>query len=150
MVINVQVENVALDVKRNEEKFILPNTPSGPVVALAFKLEEGKYGQLTYVRVYSGTLTKGSTITNVASGKRHKVPRLVRTHSDELEDVDSVTVRACLSSSGPSADGLRLRRCYGLQHARSKHADPVACSATRYFVRAGERLQRALRAEPTV
>ena len=89
----MQVENTALDVANDEERFVLPNDPSGRVVALAFKLEEGKYGQLTYVRVYSGTLTKGSTITNVATGKKHKVPRLVRTHSDELEDVAAVTVR---------------------------------------------------------
>ena len=87
-----QVENIALDVGQDEEKFVLPNSPSGPLVALAFKLEEGKYGQLTYVRVYSGTLRKGSSITNVSSGKKHKVPRVVRTHSDELEDVDEVTV----------------------------------------------------------
>jgi translation elongation factor EF-G len=92
--VRAQVENTALDVGRGEERFVLPNSQHGPVVALAFKLEEGKYGQLTYVRVYSGTLRRGSTITNVASGKRHKVPRLVRTHSDELEDVDAVTVRA--------------------------------------------------------
>jgi translation elongation factor EF-G len=89
----IQVENTALDVDKDEEKFVLPNAPSGAVVALAFKLEEGKYGQLTYVRIYSGTLTRGSIIMNVTTGKKHKVPRLVRTHSDELEDVDTVSVR---------------------------------------------------------
>ena len=61
------------------------------VLDLCLKLEEGKYGQLTYVRIYEGTLKKGMTIHNIASGKKVKVPRLVRTHSDELEDVDSVT-----------------------------------------------------------
>lgn len=89
----LQVVNTALDVARGEEPFVLPNAPSGPLAVLAFKLEEGKYGQLTYVRVYSGVLRKGSTIVNVASGKKHKVPRLVRTHSDELEDVNAVQAR---------------------------------------------------------
>jgi elongation factor G len=87
------VENIALDIDKNEEKFVLRNDPAGSLVALAFKLEEGKYGQLTYVRVYSGTLMKGSNIVNVTSGKKHRVPRIVRTHSDELEDVAMVTVR---------------------------------------------------------
>jgi elongation factor G len=58
--------------------------------------EEGKYGQLTYVRVYSGTLHKGTVITNQSTGKKHKVPRLVRTHSDELQDTSEVKVRAFL------------------------------------------------------
>ncbi len=45
---------------------------AGPVVALAFKLEEGKFGQLTYMRLYSGTLRKGEFLVNTASGKRIK------------------------------------------------------------------------------
>ena len=45
----------------------------GPLVALAFKLEEGRFGQLTYMRLYSGTLQKGDNIVNVVNGKRVKV-----------------------------------------------------------------------------
>ena len=42
-------------------------------MALAFKLEEGKFGQLTYMRIYSGSLARGDTIVNVSTGKRLKV-----------------------------------------------------------------------------
>lgn len=46
--------NYALDVDKGEERQLLPCSRSGPLVALAFKLEEGRFGQLTYMRVYSG------------------------------------------------------------------------------------------------
>lgn len=45
----------------------------GPLVALAFKLEEGRFGQLTYMRIYSGTVRKGDPIVNATTGKRIKV-----------------------------------------------------------------------------
>jgi elongation factor G len=85
-----QVENYALDLERNEEKVNLTTSSEDPLVALAFKLEEGKFGQLTYMRIYQGTLKKGDWLINTRTGKRLKVPRVVRMHSNEMEDVISV------------------------------------------------------------
>jgi elongation factor G len=83
-----EVENVALDMDKNEEPVVLENDSEKPIVALAFKLEDGKYGQLTYIRVYQGTVEKGSTIVNVRNGKKVKVGRVVRMHADQMEDVE--------------------------------------------------------------
>ncbi|XP_075956221.1 elongation factor G, mitochondrial [Anarhichas minor] len=61
-----------------------------PYVGLAFKLEAGRFGQLTYVRVYQGCLKKGEYIYNTRTSKKVRVQRLVRLHADQLEDVDEV------------------------------------------------------------
>ncbi|XP_052193371.1 elongation factor G-1, mitochondrial isoform X1 [Diospyros lotus] len=82
-----EVSNHALDQTKNEEKVVLSGTPVGPLVALAFKLEEGRFGQLTYLRIYEGIIKKGDFIININTGKKVKVPRLVRMHSDEMEDI---------------------------------------------------------------
>ncbi|RPI67131.1 MAG: elongation factor G, partial [Ignavibacteriae bacterium] len=82
------IKNEALDQDKNEAKVILESDPSKPLVMLAFKLEDGKYGQLTYMRVYQGTVKKGDFIHNIANGKKIKVPRLVRMHASDMHDID--------------------------------------------------------------
>ena len=61
------------DVDKGEVPVQLAPLKDGPLVALAFKLEEGRFGQLTYMRIYSGTLRKGDFVTNTTTGKRIKV-----------------------------------------------------------------------------
>jgi elongation factor G len=71
-----------------EEVLVLNNDYDAPLVANAFKLEEGPYGQLTYVRIYQGVLRKGSEIYNSRTGKRVKVGRLGRMHSDQMVEIE--------------------------------------------------------------
>ncbi|MEZ0329018.1 MAG: elongation factor G [Dissulfuribacterales bacterium] len=85
-----EVENVALDMQRDEAPVILESDLSKPLVALAFKLEEGRFGQLTYIRVYQGNLAKGDTVVNNRTGKKIKIGRVVRMHADQMEDIDAI------------------------------------------------------------
>ena len=82
-----EVVNEALDLSKDEAAMVLKPDPAAPLVALAFKLEEGRFGQLTYIRIYQGSLAKGDTIVNSRTGRESKVGRLVRMHADEMEDI---------------------------------------------------------------
>ena len=82
-----EVENVALDLDHNEAEVALESVDNKPCVALAFKLDDGQYGQLTYTRVYQGKIKKGEELYNTRSKKRFKVGRLVRMNSASMEDI---------------------------------------------------------------
>jgi len=83
-----EVKNYAYDIDHSEEQRELSPDEKSPTVALGFKLEDGQYGQLTYVRVYQGALRKGEELLNTRSRKRFKVGRLVRMHADSMEDIN--------------------------------------------------------------
>lgn len=84
-----QKENAGLDLDKGEEKVIIKVDPKAPLVAYAFKLDDGRYGQLTYMRIYQGTMKKGDFIVNTTNQKKVKIPRMVRMHSNEMQDIDS-------------------------------------------------------------
>jgi elongation factor G len=82
------VENTAVDLSNDEAPITLASDPNKPLVALAFKLEDGRYGQLTYLRVYQGRIGRASSIVNSRTKRRHKVGRLGRMHASEMEEID--------------------------------------------------------------
>jgi elongation factor G len=61
-----------------------------PFSALAFKIATDPYGNLTYFRVYSGTLNKGSYVYNSRSGRKERIGRILRMHANHREDIDAI------------------------------------------------------------
>ena len=82
------------------EAFMLEPKDDGPFAALAFKVMTDPYvGRLTFIRIYSGTLTKGSTLMNTTKGKKERITRLIEMHSNQREDRDEFytgDIAACI------------------------------------------------------
>jgi elongation factor G len=81
------------DPDKKEEVFIERQTDAdAPMSALAFKIITDPYvGVLTFFRVYSGTVTAGSTVLNTTRGKKERIGRVVRMHADKREEVKEVS-----------------------------------------------------------
>jgi elongation factor G len=110
------VENEALDIENNEAPVRLTCETDAPLAALAFKLEDGKYGQLTYIRVYQGELKKGDTAVNVRTGQKVKFGRVVRMHADQMEEIERIPAGYigaffgidCISGDSFTSEGQKL------------------------------------------
>jgi elongation factor G len=93
-------DNFALDSSKDEEKVKVSGKKEDPLLALAFKLDETQYGQLTYMRIYQGTMKRGNSITNVSSGKKVKLARMVRMHSNDMEEIDGAAAGEVVAMFG--------------------------------------------------
>ena len=153
----IEKPNTALDLNNNEAPVQVTGKPDDPLLALAFKLEETPFGQLTYMRVYQGTLQKGNVITNVSDGKKTKLARIVRMHSDEMEDVDSAAAGEVVAMFGIDcrsmdtfSDGNRnlvLSSMYVPEPVMSLAIKPAQSKMQNNFAKA---LQKFTKEDPTL
>jgi len=82
--------NMALNAENEDETIELKSDVTEPFVGYAFKIQDHpQAGQVTYMRIYQGTLTKGASITNMLTQKKVSVKRIVRMHSNDVKDVNS-------------------------------------------------------------
>lgn len=111
-----EVKNIALDMSNNETPIELKSEDDKPPSVGAFKLSgNDRYGQLTYIRIYQGHVTKGDTIVNTTTGKKVNVGRLVRMHADE-------TRTSLKPAAGRHRRSVRHRRRFGHDiHGRLAH-----------------------------
>ena len=78
-----------VDLEGNETGEFAVVDPGKPLRALAFKIMDDRYGALTFTRIYTGTLAKGTNVLNTFTGKTERIGRIVEMHADSREELDS-------------------------------------------------------------
>jgi len=81
-------EVVAADPQDETKRMILISDPKEPFVGMAFKIVDDEYGQLTFMRIYQGTIAKGEQYYNQRTGKKERFSRIIRMHSEKREEID--------------------------------------------------------------
>lgn len=102
----VDREISARDYADPEKQVPLASEPDQPMVAMAFKIVDDPYGQLTFMRLYQGTAKKGETYFNQRTGRKERFSRLVRMHADKREEIDEAVAGDIVAIMGvDSASG---------------------------------------------
>jgi elongation factor G len=94
------------DPKDEEKKIELKPDPKAPFVGMAFKIVEDPFGQLTFMRIYQGSIEKGGTYVNQRTGRSERFSRIVRMHADKREEIDGASAGDIVAIMGiDSASG---------------------------------------------
>ena len=94
------------DPKDEDKKIELKPDPKAPFVGMAFKIVDDPFGQLTFMRIYQGTIEKGGTYVNQRTSRSERFSRIVRMHSEKREEIDSASAGDIIAVMGiDSASG---------------------------------------------
>ena len=130
--------------------------PDAPLVGMAFKLVEEPFGQVTYMRLYQGTLKKGQFYYNSRQRKRGRISRILRVHADEKEDIDSASAGDIVAVMGiePATGDTYCEEGVNVSLESIYAAEPVIDLAISPIKRVDQdklskALQRFMREDPT-
>lgn len=152
----LQKKLVAKNWTNPEEKFPLDVDPAKPFVGMAFKLVDDPYGQLTFMRIYQGTVKKGDQMVNQRTSQKQRFSRIVRMHADKREEMDSASagdIVAIIGVDAASGDTYAAEHKYCTLESMFI-AEPVIKMAINVTSRdSGDKLSKALqrfgREDPT-
>ncbi|MEO2010426.1 MAG: elongation factor G [Pirellulaceae bacterium] len=146
----------ASDVSDPDTKIQLHADPDKPFVGMAFKIVDDPFGQLTFLRIYQGRITKGGTFVNQRTGKAERFSRIVRMHADKREEIDTASagdIVAVMGINCASGDTYTDRQKYCSLESMFV-PDPVITIAVAPTIRSesdklGKALHRFRREDPT-
>lgn len=139
----------------NEEVLLKPDE-SLPLVAMAFKIAEEQFGQLTYTRIYQGVLRKGDSVTNARTGKKMRVGRLVQMHANDRKNIDEAGAGEivamigvdCASGDTYYGEGAEVT-CESMFIATPVISYSIAAAESDGVDKLSEALQRFMKEDPT-
>lgn len=151
-----EVPNRAKKVDNEDETVPLIADASKPMVAMAFKITDETFGQLTYTRIYQGTLKKGMTIVNSRTGKKVRLGRLLRMHSNDRENIDEAyagdivaMVGIDCASGDTFCDETIEVTCESMFVPEPVISFSVSCQDSSEYEKMSKALQRFMKEDPT-